>query len=152
MIFLTVTGFKFRLYMVRPLSLSIILGFCLSLISCSLPAGNDHDICCDASVRNGSARSALPGALHPDNFHCSGWVPGRAQAVLGRNHLSGERTRERIQRGFFFVFCCFVLFCFFSPFMRVWHCRVSVRAAIGTLSSVSNRCQCISEELCAFHI
>lgn len=73
-------------------------------LSSSLPAGDGRDVCCDAAVGGGSARAPLPGALHPDNLRCGGCLPGGDEAVLGGNHLSGERTGERERESFYIYF------------------------------------------------
>lgn len=69
------------------------MSFSLSL-PCSLSAGIDSDFCCDAAVRDGPACLTLPGALHPDNLCCVGWVQRRDEEVLGWNHIWGKRMRE----------------------------------------------------------
>lgn len=62
----------------------------VSINPCSLCAGLNRDVRCDAAVRDGPACLTLPGALHPDNLCCGGWVQERDEAVLGRYHLWGK--------------------------------------------------------------
>lgn len=109
-------------------NLSLCIYICLSLIPCSLSAGIDNDLCCDAAVRDGPACLTLPGALHPDNLCCGGWVQARDEAVLGRNHLWGERFRE------------------FKVFLNRFGSVVVFDKCASTSSVLSNRCQCISEK------
>lgn len=75
-------------------SVLLTLSLCLLSLPCSLSAGIDNDVCCDAAVRDGPACLTLPGALHPDNLCSLGWVQRRDEEVLGWNHIWGKRIRE----------------------------------------------------------